>query len=233
MTRIHTLLGAMLAGALFFAAPGAFAQEKFGHAGGFAIGAERITGFAVTHTEAEFEAGPLSFDYESDTTSFSFLATDPESPFVSPRVGFDFFVIDGLSLGGFIGYASNDTEGDFDGDDEDEEQQSSTFMFGPRVGYAYMFSDIFGIWPRGGITYVSGNVEDDNEVESETSLFALSAELMLVLSPVEHAAFIFGPTMDFTISGDGEFNNPAGPDGDIDDLKVNTFGVQAGIVAWF
>ena len=56
MSRLLYALAAALPWALFFAAPGAFAQEKFGHAGGFAIGAERITGFAVTHTEAEFEA---------------------------------------------------------------------------------------------------------------------------------------------------------------------------------
>ena len=111
-------------------------------------------------------------------------------------------MIDGLSLGGFIGYVNNDSDSTttIGNTDTDDEQKSSTFAFGPRIGYAFMFSDI---------------------------------EAMFVIAPVQHAAFIFGPTMDYTLSGSGEYDDPNGIEADIDDIKVNTFGIQAGIVAWF
>jgi hypothetical protein len=148
-------------------------------------------------------------------------------------------VIDGLSVGGFIGYVSNDTESTttIGNNDTDEEEKSSAFALGPRIGYAYMFSDAFGIWPRGGITYVSAETEDENDIEIKSSIVAFSAEAMFVAAPVEHAAFIFGPTFDYTISGSGEYNDPNIPpngfEADIDDLKINSFGIHAGIVAWF
>lgn len=210
----------------------ASAQEQLGQAGGFAIGAERVTGFASTDTEGELESGGLTLDIDGKTTSFSLLASDPRTPFASPRVGFDYFVIDGLSIGGFVAYISTDAELEVENVSTDEEK-TTVFAFGPRVGYAYMFSDVVGIWPRGGFTYLSSETEDANDDETQFSLFAFSAEAMLVVAPVPHAAFIFGPTLDFTIDGGGEFNPDVGPSTDIDDVKVNTFGVQAGIVAWF
>ncbi len=233
------LTAATITAALLGLTSNALAQERFGQSGSFAIGAERITGFAVSSTEWELDEPPVEADYEEDTQSFFLLSSDPTTPFAAPRVGFDFFVIDGLSIGGYLTYLGNDSESTttVNGADDDEEAESSVFMFGPRVGYAAMFNDTFGIWPRGGFTYVSWSFEDENNAEVEASVFALSMEAMFVVAPVQHVAFIFGPTFDFTLSGEGEYDNPNVPpngfNADIDDVKLQSFGIHAGLVAWF
>jgi hypothetical protein len=226
MSRFVALSLALLTLAL---APAAAAQERFGHAGGFAIGAERITGFTSTDTEADIEATGISEELDTETTSIAFLANDPATPFAIPRVGFDFFVIDGLSLGGFFGYMSSETESSFGNVDTDE--SNDLILFGARIGYAFMFSDVVGIWPRGGFSYLGVDIENEDGDQTEFSVFALSAEAMLVIAPVEHAAILLGPTMDFTVSGEGDVSGAV--DADLEDVKVNTFGLQAGVALWF
>jgi len=94
--------------------------------GTFKLGAERLAGFGVT-----FGPGDPFF------ATGLFVGNAAELQF--PRVGADFFIIDGLSLGGTLGLA-------YRGD-------SNVFMgiVLPRVGYAFALSPSIDFWPRGGI----------------------------------------------------------------------------------
>jgi hypothetical protein len=95
-----------------------------------------------------------------------------------------------------------------------------------------MFSDVIGIWPRGGFSYVTYSQDDDGD-ESSRNGFAFSAECMFAILPVPHAGFVVGPTFDWVFTGGGEID-PAGPGSrDIDSFKVTTFGIQAGMLIWF
>jgi hypothetical protein len=108
----------------------------------------------------------------------------------------------------------------------------SSMTFGVRGGYALMLSGLLGIWPRAGISFVSGETEQaDSELQS--SIFALCAELPLLIVPAPHVAFMVGPTIDFTVAGSGDAEDAAGNESEVEDLRVNTVGVQAGIIAWF
>jgi hypothetical protein len=113
------------------------------------------------------------------------------SPYLLPRLGVDYFVIDSLSIGGALGFGDADPEGD--------NNSVSGGLFAARVGYALEFSKVFGFWPRGGFTY-------RNFTNSEE--FALTLEANFYAAPVEHFAITFGPLMDLGIAGTaGEAKN--------------------------
>ena len=213
----------------------------FGRSGTFVIGAERLMGFSQTSTKVKVDDPAVSRESDSSQTSFYFLGSNPAgndlnsqgSPFIAPRIGFDYFVIDNVSVGGAVTYVSDSSSGDQTQGNQQTDLQdikSNTFMVSPRAGYALMFSETFGLWPRGGITYVSHKVEVDDTEQSGT-LLALSLEGNLVITPVPHAGFTIGPTLDFPILGSGEAK--AGQNTtDLDTFKITTFGLQAGLFIW-
>ena len=268
---------AVLATAIF-TARGASAQAvgaAFGKRGQVAISAERLLGVYVHNAEAE-PSGTVTFDgpgggttavnvarnTETDSTTFVLLGT-PNSvgPAAIPRLAVDFFVIDGLSIGGSLLYWHDSSESTTTGTDtlpgqapepadrENSETSTNTFGFSPRVGYAYMFSPTFGIWPRGGISYVRVNTEDNDQViqpdgdventdtETTVSVLALTLEGLLVITPFEHLAFGVGPFIEFGVTGDIEVDqtstgNPilAHTEGDV---SSTTFGITSALIAWF
>ncbi len=224
-------------------APQAFGQDRFATAGRFAVGAERVFGYASTTTkvETEFQPGNVNYERETTKTQLDFLARgDVGNPFVAPRIGFDYFVIDGLSIGGAFAYTSDKEEGDEtvgNNNGDLPEEKSSGFAFAPRVGYCFMFNDTVGIWPRGGFTYASGKDETDNpgnapDTSADFSVFDLTLEGMLVITPVPHAGFMVGPTVELPLSGSGEIDQ-GNTSQDIDDVKITTIALQAGVFAWF
>jgi hypothetical protein len=224
------------------AAPAAAAVVGFGAAGTFAIGAERLFGFAQTSYKAEVD-DTVPTEVESKNTS-AYLFTNGAGgqlggPFVAPRIGLDYFVIDRLSVGLALGYAndSGETERTQNGNAQGETEISTTaYLLNPRVGYAVMFSPNAGIWPRLGVSYakVTQNVAD---TETSTGIFAITGELLLVLSPFEHVGFTIGPTVDFGLFGSADVNVGGGGGGptyrDADSVKLTTLGLQVGILTWF
>lgn len=224
-------------------APQALGQDRFATAGRFAIGAERVFGYASTTTKVETEFQPGNIDYERETTKtqLDFLARgDVGDPFVAPRVGFDYFVIDGLSIGGAFAYTSSKEDGDEtigNNNNDLAEEESSGFAIAPRVGYCFMFNDTVGIWPRGGFTYASAKTEVNNpgnapDTGTEFSVLDLTLEGMLVITPVPHAGFMVGPTIELPLSGSGEVDQ-GNTTQDIDKVKITTIALQAGVFVWF
>ena len=206
---------------------GTAGAQEFGQKGDVAFGAERLFGIQGTHTYLE-RVVPDQPDIENDYTTISFgwrPANAEFSPFDAARVGFDVFIIDHLSLGGSLGYSSVSAEGteDAPGPDFGDDVSYSSFIFAPRVGYAVMFSDVVGIWPRGGFAYHSASLEDS------FSEFGLSfgVEAMFVIAPVRHFGFLIGPTFDIDFAG--EIDPEVGPDRD---RRYRSFGLQVGLFGW-
>lgn len=183
--------------------------QELGQKGDVVFSADRLMG--VTGTKRDQELFPVR-----DWTSISFgWRGSVNAPFDVPRLSFDYLPIDHLSIGGSLGYVSID--GDNDGDYE-------AFLFSPRVGYAYAFGRVVGIWPRGGFTY---HTHSPGAVTEKG--FALSLEVPFTFAPTNHFAFSVGPTFDIDLFGSFK----PGDLGDKRDLTYRTFGLNAGLLGWF
>jgi hypothetical protein len=234
MRTIGTILGIATALALTaVASPGA--AQEFGKKGDAVFSAERLFGFQSTHVH-EDDAGPMGDDLDNDWTYFGIgwrgNYISDFSPYDVPRFGFDYLVIDGLSIGGSLGFATidGDTDNGFFGLGDDP--NGTSFLINPRVGYVYMFSKVIGIWPRGGIVFHSFSVEGDNDEKVSENGFGLNLECMFPIVPGEHWGFLVGPTFDIDFTGEREYEFP-GPPADFDnDRTYRTIGLQAGIFGW-
>ncbi len=197
--------------------PALAVAQEFGSKGDVVFSAERLMGISGTHSVIELEPLP---DYENDWTSISFGWQGPvsveESPFDVPRLAFDYLVIDHLSLGGSLAYASISP-------DDPRANDVTMFMLAPRIGYAHSFGRVVAIWPRGGFTYHSTSVDTGDAVSG----FALSLECPFTFSPVQHFAFQVGPSFDIDLFG--KLDPVVGPDRD---RTFRSFGVSAGLLGW-
>jgi hypothetical protein len=138
--------------------------------------------------------------FSLSNTSISDVDGSTTQLIVRPSV--DYFVVDYLSLGGFLGLEYNTTPGG----------SSTQMSIGPRVGYNIPFSERFSFWPKLGFSFASTSQEEedtetpDGEVilgsdESSTSL-QLNIFAPVMFHPVEHFFLGLGPAFDLDLTGD-------------------------------
>jgi hypothetical protein len=165
----------------------------FGHQGQIAISSE--AGATFTHTSVS----------GVDGSSTTFVL----------RPGVDYFLIDRLSLGAFLGVDTQSQPGG----------SHTTFGIGPRVGYDIAFSNYVSIWPRIGISYNSTTVKTDAHSLGGVTIAAAKATnnalaLNLFAPIMFHTNHYFagaGPALDTDLSGDA---------------KATTFAVRATLGGW-
>jgi hypothetical protein len=193
--------------------PALAAAQELGTKGDAVFSVDRLMGVSGTHVAGQL--GPVS--YQNDWTSLSFgWRTSPDnSPFDVPRFAFDYLVAQHLSIGGSLGYVSSDGN---------QQDNRSAFIIAPRVGYAYAFGRVVGIWPRGGFTYHSTSINNQFDEKG----FALTLECPFTFSPASHFAFHVGPTFDIDMFGSRD-RSPV----DKGDRTYRTFGLNAGLLGWF
>lgn len=218
---MRKLIGVLSFSAVMLGGSAAFAQaQDFGKSGTMVFGAERLFAFYKGNVSFE-DQNDNDEDWDQSGLGFGWGAV--AYPFNVPRLGFDYFVIDQLSIGGALGYADydDDDDGGFDADYE-------AFILAPRVGYYVGFGDVFGFWPRGGFTYHSLDPENDN---NDQWGMALTLEANFTVAPAEHFSFMFGPTFDIDFMGETECGGPNNPDDC--KLRYRSFGLQVGVIGWF
>ena len=223
--------------------------QRFGSSGQLVLSGERLFGVASSTATTE----QMGTETDVTTTSIDIGVRPSQSPWSSPRLALDGFVIDGLSLGGGLGFSmvSLSAGADVNGTSADIDVASGwTFVVAPRVGYAYMFNDTVGIWPRAGLSLFFGNVTletnplDGQDLDGDgmpdvtasspdVSLhgIALTAELPLVITPAEHFAILLAPTLDFGVAG-GASSDDAGASTE-QDITITDLGLQIGLAGWF
>lgn len=207
--------------------------QQFADQGVISISVDRAFGFTHTSYSVDPE-GPIG-DSTQTTNNFGFLGQgNVPSPFAAPRASFDYFVIDGLNIGGSLAYWSLTGEFETPGGVQTDLADQSAVLFAPRVGYAIMFSDVVGFWPRGGFSFYSLSTEQGFFVggvsgERSESGFAFNADLPFVFVPVDHAAILVGPAFDVTLGAGGEVD-PGNADYD---AQWFDFGIYAGLGFWF
>jgi hypothetical protein len=197
-------------------ARGAWGQEEgadFGKAYQLVVSADRLFGY-MHSSETLSYAG---VDRTSSSTNVSIFG----SPFASlaasyaaPRLAFDGFVTDGLSIGGSVSYFWTSTQpvGSTNSNSIDG------FMIMPRVGYALPFGQAAAIWPRIGFSYLHAS-----GAGSTASLYAVTFEVPVVIVLGPHVALLAGPTFDLGVGGSENQNSVT------IDAKETDIGIQFGI----
>lgn len=139
--------------------------------GTFALSAERLA------------ASNFHFYQGGFTWVNQFLGAPGQVPFDTPRVGFDYFVIDGLSVGGHLGF------GFYVWDNNGGSDSDAWIALMPRVGYAFSLTDKLTFWPRLGLGVIAGDA-----APNDTGV--LSLEGMFLYDLNKTFALEFGPAID-------------------------------------
>ena len=140
------------------------------------------------------------------TTSVS--GVDGSTTTITLRPAIDYFVVNDLSLGGFVGLDYIKAGG----------SHSTTFAIGPRIGYNLAFSDRVTLWPKLGFSYSNTDVSTDLAAGPNTTIstgrsgshIALNVFVPVMFHPVPHFFLGFGPALDTDLSGDARTTTIAG-----------------------
>jgi hypothetical protein len=179
----------------------ATSSAQIGEAGDLVLGFERMFGIHWWHND--YDPDRPGDGGSSSGTVVGFGWHRHEGSYNAPRVGFDGFIIDQLSLGGSLGFYN--IGGDAEGD--------GVILY-PRVGYAIPLSTIWACWLRGGVSY--------SDINNWTRV-ALSTEGQFLVFPQPSWAVMFGPTLDLGLGG-------SAPNGDFTDHNL---GLQVGGIGVF
>ena len=199
-----TLCALALTSVTWLYAAGAHAEE-LAERRNLVLSAERLFGFYINNVTVELNG-------RDDTTHQTVLGcgwSAASTALSTPRLGIDYLINDGLTLGGNIGFVSATRDG----------ITSTGFLIGARIGYAVRLRHAVTLWPRGGLTYAS--VEPEGNARG-LKTFALSFDVPFALSPTEGFAILLGPTLDLGVAGER---------GDLDASEL-LFGLMIGLCGW-
>jgi hypothetical protein len=146
----------------------------------------------------------ISSDAGLSLSNTSISGQDGSATSLIIRPAVDWFVIDSLSLGGFVGIEYNSAPGG----------SSTAMSIGPRVGYNLRFSERFSVWPKIGFSFASTSQKEDDQTlptgeviegsdETSTSL-QLNLFVPVMFHPVEHFFLGLGPAFDLDLTGDAK-----------------------------
>lgn len=184
--------------------------------GTWSIGVERMFGFKKATLETD--TGPLETSVSSTSVSLLTQTLPLNVGYPGPRLALDYIFPSGVSVGGALGYESADYD-----DDDDDDDNASAWLLAPRIGYFASVTSGFGLWPRGGFTFVSlddGDGDDDDDV----SLTALTVEVPLVFNlGLSGLGLNVMPYIDFGLGGGN----------DAVDMEQTEFGLQLGLSMFF
>ncbi len=182
--------------------------------GSMVLGAERITG--IYHVGGS--------DAVPSNTVVAFLGNHGILPHDVPRVGFDYFVIDHLSVGGnFVVWNGSLSEAGAGG-------SQTEIAFIPRVGYALMFTDSIGFWPRGGLSYAHINFSPDRGSDTNAHYFAFDVDAPFFFGLSQGFAVTVGPFLDVGFGGSIEADVPFSHSQSFNPVLV---GLSAGFAGFF
>jgi hypothetical protein len=117
------------------------------------------------------------------------------------RPAVDYFVIDSLSIGGFLGLDYTAPPGG----------STTAFSIGPRVGYNLRFSERFSVWPKIGFSFASTTEKRDavtlpdgtrvDPTDTTNTSVQLNIFVPVMFHPVQHFFIGLGPAFDLDLSG--------------------------------
>jgi hypothetical protein len=161
------------------------------------------TGGGPTHTFAH--KGQLAI---SSDAALELSHTSPgDSTKITLQPAVDYFVIENLSVGGFIGLVYTTAEGG----------SSTRFSIGPRIGYNFRLTDLVSVWPKVGFAFATTSTDPDVGEGTSSTGIALNLFAPIMFHPATHFFAGFGPFLDTDLSGDD---------------KVTVFGLKLTLGGW-
>jgi len=150
----------------------------------------------------------LSSDTGVSISSTSTAGVDESTTKLSLRPALDYFLVNNVSVGAFVGVEYTSTGG----------AHATTFAIGPRVGYDFVFAEHFSFWPKLGVSYSDSNTTTSAAVSAgsppaekvSARHLALNAFALLMFHPVPHFFLGFGPALDTDLTGQARQTTIAG-----------------------
>lgn len=258
-TIVRSLLSGIAALALLAIPDTALAQKGFGKSGAIVVSGERLSGLYYNQTKTEgdgFEDGDaVTIETDTSATTVSFLGRGlGAGPASLPRVGFDYFFTQSMSLGLSLTYGSRSATDEINGTTvmgmtvvpfaQEIDTTETLFVIAPRFGYAFAFSDLLGLWARGALTYTRFGVERQartlapgtgisEDSETTVSAFGLAVDAQLVIAPIDHVAIGVGPLFEIAPIGDFDTNDTTDPASIDGEASILSLGIAAGLIVWF
>jgi len=204
------------------------------------LGAERLMGLYWQRQSAEIEEGNVNQETSLHTTSVGVLALQGATPSSVPRLAFDAFLTETISVGGSFIYSTSSqsvvfsAEGNSD-DQEDDLGSRSVLGLAPRVGYRLEFDDEYGLWPRAGFMFArdkTTSVESTQpsvERETSSSTLSLTLDAMFYASPIHHVVLLGGPFLDLGMLYGSYSEKTTGGTSTDGDAKLTAFGLAFGL----
>jgi hypothetical protein len=151
------------------------------------------------------------------------------------RPAADYFVIQGLSVGGFFEYSHSSTSTPPGPLNMSTTVTNDTVGLGARVGYNIPFSDALSFWPKAGILFAHASNANANAAPTASGVTAPNAGNVLTLllfapfvyHPVSHFFLGLGPTLSTDVSS-SPTNGVSG-----NSPKATTYGLAFTIGGWF
>jgi hypothetical protein len=142
------------------------------------------------------------------------------------RPSADYFIIQGLSLGGFVEYTHNNFSTPNQNGPGSTSTSSDTFGIGPRVGYNIPFTDAISWWPLAGFAFSTTSASGG----AGSNAFTLLLYAPFLYHPVSHFFMGIGPVLATDVAANATPANggQSGPG-----PKVTTYGLQFTIGGWF
>ncbi len=148
----------------------------------------------------------------------------------------DYFVIQGLSVGGFVDYthksvSTSDTLG------TSVTISTDSFGIGPRVGYDLPLGDVLSFWPKVGVAftymatggYLATGTPAGALPPGNGNAFTLSFDAPLLYHPVSHLFLGLGPRVSTDLSSSYSPNSGAS----FTMPKTTSFGLVFTLGGWF
>lgn len=194
----------------------------------------RLSGSGVAY------AGPIGFltssASEDSANNNQTLTTTSSSRTLWLAPSADYFVIDHLSVGGFIEVANTATSIETKGGPVTttvDLPSTTSFTLMPRVGYLIPIGERFGVWPRGGVGYfsrqtVSANV--NNNAKQTFSAVGTQIQVPFLFRITETFYLHASPDLIFTFGGSSSTTNNANTTVSFD-ARAFQFGLFSGLGA--
>jgi hypothetical protein len=129
----------------------------------------------------------------------------------------DFFVTQGLSLGGQVLFGHTEIRG-FQG-------SANTFGIGPRVGYNIALGDTFSVWPKVFFQFQTLSFSNNGGSQNSTSIGAF---VPFLAHPAPHFFLGLGPNVETELSNSVSVGS--GPS--VDGVKTTTYGIMFVVGGW-